>query len=327
MKHLPMKLPLILGHRGARTLAPENSIPSFAKALQCGADGVELDVHLTKDGKLAVIHDSTLKRINGDSKTYIKDLTMAELKALDISHLIKKERCKDIFWDIKIFQTNRENVFVLSVIDKNTAKTRNYNLISGNEITIKHRGFSFVKKGDVFFEKEVSIKCNGADENFNNVKIPELSEVLNALSGHFVNIEIKRGEAFYPGIIDTLIKETEPFGYENILFSSFNYETLIEMKRRYPFVKANRLYMTLHNPLKAAEGVDGINPLAALIGKKGIMRIHKANKTVFPWVINKAENAVRFSVFGADGIITDLPCTMVKIRELIGEIADVIEKG
>ena len=321
-----MKLPLIIGHRGTRTVAPENSIPSFKSAIQCGADGIELDVHLTKDGKLAVIHDSTLKRVSGDGKAYIKDLTMKEIKALDISHLIKKEQCKEIQWDIKIFQTNRRSVFVLSATDQKTLKIHSYNLILGNEITIKHRGFSFVKKGDVFFEKEFSVKCNGDPHNFENVKIPELSEALDTLNGHFVNIEIKRGEVFYPGIIDTLIKETEPFGYKNILFSSFNYETLVEMKRRYPFVKANRLYMTLHNPLKAAKGVDGVNPLAALIGKKGIMRVHKANKTVFPWVINKPENAVKFSVFGADGIITDRPCTMVKVRTLVKEVADAIQK-
>ena len=322
-----MKLPLIIGHRGARTRAPENSIQSFKNAIQCGADGVELDVHLTKDGKLAVIHDSTLKRVNGGSKTYIKSLSLKEVKALDISHLVKKERCKEIQWDIKIFQTNRRNVFVLTLTDKSTQKTRNYNLTLENEITVKHRRFSFTRKGDIFFEKEFSIKYEGDLQNFENVKIPELSEVLDALSGHFINIEIKRGEQFYPGIIDALIKETEAFGYENILFSSFNYETLVEMKRRYPFMKANRIYMVPHNPLNAAKNIDGVNPLAVLIGKKGIMRVHKANKTVFPWVINKAENAVKFSVFGADGIITDLPCTMVKIRALVREIADAIEKS
>ena len=48
---------LILGHRGAATL-PENTIPSFEKALELGADGVELDVRQTADGQLAVIHGS-----------------------------------------------------------------------------------------------------------------------------------------------------------------------------------------------------------------------------------------------------------------------------
>jgi glycerophosphoryl diester phosphodiesterase len=322
-----VKLPLILGHRGARTLAPENSVPSFQKAIHCGADGIELDVHLTKDNKLVVMHDSTLKRVNGKSEIYLKDLTLKEVKQLDISHLIKEEKCTDFSWNIKIFNTNRKNTFVLTVLDRSTLKESSYNLTMGSEISIKHRGFSFIKKRDVFFEKEFTVHCGVEGEYFENVNIPELSEALAAASGHFVNIEIKRGEPFYPGIIDALMKETESFGYDKILFTSFNYETLLEMKRRYPFVKANRLYMILRNPVKAAEGVDGVNPLSVLIGKKGIMRVHRAGKTVFPWVVNKPESAVRFSIFGADGLITDRPCLLVKVRDLVREITDAIEKS
>ncbi|GAJ07659.1 unnamed protein product, partial [marine sediment metagenome] len=56
-----MKLPLIVGHRGAKGIAPENSLSGFKKAAELGIDGVELDVHLTKDGKLIVFHDMDLK--------------------------------------------------------------------------------------------------------------------------------------------------------------------------------------------------------------------------------------------------------------------------
>jgi glycerophosphoryl diester phosphodiesterase len=54
--------PLIIGHRGAAGLAPENSLAGFARAIELGADGVECDIHLTSDGVPVVIHDAALGR-------------------------------------------------------------------------------------------------------------------------------------------------------------------------------------------------------------------------------------------------------------------------
>ena len=60
---------LILGHRGAASL-PENTVPSFEKALELGAHGVELDVRRTGDGKLAVVHGSVVGTRAVQSSTY-----------------------------------------------------------------------------------------------------------------------------------------------------------------------------------------------------------------------------------------------------------------
>jgi glycerophosphoryl diester phosphodiesterase len=56
---------LLYGHRGARGEAPENTLPSFRKALEAGVTRVELDLHLSADHQLMVIHDPTLKRTTG----------------------------------------------------------------------------------------------------------------------------------------------------------------------------------------------------------------------------------------------------------------------
>jgi glycerophosphoryl diester phosphodiesterase len=56
----PLNRPLVLGHRGAPLAAPENTLAAFAAAVRLGADGVELDVHQTADGALAVVHDANL---------------------------------------------------------------------------------------------------------------------------------------------------------------------------------------------------------------------------------------------------------------------------
>ena len=72
----------LVGHRGALASAPENTLPSFAEGLAQGADVLELDVHLSRDRELVVIHDFTVDRTT-DGKGYVKDLTVAELKRLD----------------------------------------------------------------------------------------------------------------------------------------------------------------------------------------------------------------------------------------------------
>ena len=72
----------IMGHRGAPADEPENTLRSFARALAVGVAAVELDVQLTKDGRLAVIHDETLDRTT-NGKGRVKDFTLAELKRLD----------------------------------------------------------------------------------------------------------------------------------------------------------------------------------------------------------------------------------------------------
>ena len=72
----------IMGHRGAPADEPENTLRSFRRALAVGVAAVELDVQLTKDGRLAVIHDETLDRTT-NGKGRVKDFTLAELQQLD----------------------------------------------------------------------------------------------------------------------------------------------------------------------------------------------------------------------------------------------------
>ena len=72
----------IMGHRGSPADEPENTLRSFARALAVGVAAVELDVQLTKDGRLAVIHDETLDRTT-NGRGPVQDFTLAELKRLD----------------------------------------------------------------------------------------------------------------------------------------------------------------------------------------------------------------------------------------------------
>jgi glycerophosphoryl diester phosphodiesterase len=77
--------PRLFGHRGAAGVAPENTLPSFARAKADGADVFELDVHATRDGEVVVLHDPTLERTT-DGAGPVAALTFAELSRLDAGH-------------------------------------------------------------------------------------------------------------------------------------------------------------------------------------------------------------------------------------------------
>ncbi|GKV66134.1 MULTISPECIES: glycerophosphodiester phosphodiesterase [Sporosarcina] len=77
-----MKQPMIFAHRGASGQFPENTLPAFEEARKVGAAGIELDVQLTKDGQVVIIHDETLQRTT-DGTGYVQDLTLQQIKKLD----------------------------------------------------------------------------------------------------------------------------------------------------------------------------------------------------------------------------------------------------
>ena len=81
---------ILVGHRGAAAAAPENTMESFRLAHEMGADAIELDVHLTADGQLAVIHDETLDRTT-DRTGSVADLTMDTIREADAGATFARE--------------------------------------------------------------------------------------------------------------------------------------------------------------------------------------------------------------------------------------------
>jgi glycerophosphoryl diester phosphodiesterase len=77
---------LKVGHRGAKGYVAENTLASFKKALELGVDGIELDVHLSFDGKVVVIHDETIDRTTTGSGV-VNQMTLTELKQFNIPTL------------------------------------------------------------------------------------------------------------------------------------------------------------------------------------------------------------------------------------------------
>ncbi len=244
-----MKQPVIYAHRGASAYAPENTMASFRKALNMGAGGIELDVHLSADGHLVVIHDETVDRVS-NGKGLVRDKTLKELKSLD---------------------------------------------------------FGSWYSGD-----------------FANEKMPELFEVFQLLSSGnaLLNIEIKNGPIFYPGIEAKVAEALKKYGMvKRTIVSSFNHYSLVEIRKINPEIKTAILYMAgLYEPWVYSKhvGAAAIHPLFYNIVPE-IMKGCIENKIIVnPFTVDKPEHIKSMVLAGVDGIITNVPDVALKIVKELG---------
>jgi len=236
--------PLIIAHRGASKLAPENTMPAFRKALELGADGIELDVHMSSDGFLVVTHDEMLDRTS-NGKGLVRDRTLAELRSLDFGS-----------W------------------------------------------FS---------------------EDFRGERIPMLEDVLALLSGWdgLLNIEIKNGPVFYPGIERAVADAVKKHKRTNrTIISSFNHYSLVEIRKYEPEIKTAPLYMAgIYRPWEYARslGAAAIHPLFYNIVPEVMKGCKENNIRVHPFTVDQPEQIKQVAAAGADGIITNVPDIALKI--------------
>ena len=96
--------PLVFAHRGGSALAPENTMAAFANGLALGADGIELDVHLSSDGVVVVNHDTTVDRTTS-ARGSVALMTAAELAKLDVpalSDVLRQFRDNRVIVELKV---------------------------------------------------------------------------------------------------------------------------------------------------------------------------------------------------------------------------------
>lgn len=86
-----MKKPLIIAHRGASASAPENTLAAFRQAIKDGAEGIEFDVRLARDGAVVVFHDATLGRLTAQ-KNLVSSLTAAQLQKIDVGSWFNRRK-------------------------------------------------------------------------------------------------------------------------------------------------------------------------------------------------------------------------------------------
>ena len=236
-----------MGTPRSQRLCPETTLDAFRKAVEMGADGIELDVQMTKDGELVVIHDETIDRVS-NGKGWVKDYTYEELKKFNFNktHL----------------EYTKEEIPTLEQV---------YLLIKPTNLTI--------------------------------------------------NVEIKTGIVFYPGIEGRVLELTERLGMkERVIYSSFNHYTIRKIKESDPQAKTGMLYEDgIIDAVDYACDVvkaDALHPAGYNVLYPGFLdKCRERNRQLHVWTINEEKDMRMLCEAGVDAMITNYPDIAKKIRD------------
>jgi glycerophosphoryl diester phosphodiesterase len=125
----PKKATLLVAHRGASALAPENTLAAFRKAIEEGADAIELDVHLSKDGEVVVIHDSRLERTT-DGKGNVSKKAVKELKQYSAGAWFNRKFSSERIPLLReVFEMNRHRVAINIEIKGHHIRRNRYDVV------------------------------------------------------------------------------------------------------------------------------------------------------------------------------------------------------
>ena len=120
---------LIIGHKGASSIAPENTLKAFQKAIELKADYVEFDIHITKDGKIVIIHDFDTFNATG-VKGLIEDMTLDQIKSLDAGEGEKIPTIRELISIVRKKIGLQIEIKSIDLLDKLIHILREENLIS-----------------------------------------------------------------------------------------------------------------------------------------------------------------------------------------------------
>ncbi|HLF73678.1 MAG TPA: glycerophosphodiester phosphodiesterase family protein [Anaerolineales bacterium] len=164
--------PTIFAHRGASAHAPENTLAAFELALAQGADGIELDVKLSADGQVIVIHDATVDRTT-DGHGRVKDMPLKELRALDAgSSFAGNYRGEKVPTLEEVFETLGKRTFInVELTNYNTPRDH---LVESVCMLVRRFGL----QGRVLFSSFFASNLSMA-----RVLLPEVPRGLLALNG------------------------------------------------------------------------------------------------------------------------------------------------
>ena len=229
----------VWAHRGFSSIYPENTMMAFEKAVESGADGIEMDVHLSSDGYPVVIHDENLLRTGGIDRM-VGECTLDEL-----THTVVSQT-----------QGGRYNTTVPSF----------------------EEFCAFVK-----------------DTNTR------------------ADIELKTSVVYYPGIEEKVAALVKKYRIEDrVIFSSFNWLSLVVMKRLLPGVKCGLLFEyhmnARHLSFEVKEaGLDLLHPDFSCITDEMVREADENGVGINAWTINSEEELRKLIEWDVKGCITNSP--------------------
>jgi glycerophosphoryl diester phosphodiesterase len=267
----------IQGHRGARGLAPENTLPAFRKAVELGVTTIELDVVITRDKKVLVSHEPWM------SSTICLD-PMGKGIAVNLQHThniyqMTAEQAQKYDCGIKFHPGYPQQE------KKEAYKPLLEEVIKSIERLVKSHDLM-----EVTYSIELKSKASW-DRTFHPAP-PEFSDLVYAVI-----------DAYLP--------------WERVIIQSFDFRILRYWQQKYPHVQQAALVentLPISENLKALGFVPAIySPHFSSVQQAQVQFLKDRSIKVIPWTVNSEEEMIRLIGLGVDGIITDYPDKAVRL--------------
>ena len=297
-------------HRGGRDVRPENTLYSYAYAIELGATSIECDMQLTKDGQIVMSHNPILN----------SDITRDEN-----GNYIENNK-----YDIRLMTVDELKKFDVGVMDPNCGEY--YDLHGKTQ-------FTYDAKIPTLEELMQLIQSYGDKNIVLNIETKSYPDPASA--GYKNNADPKK----FVEVFNNIVKK---YDMENrVVLQSFDWQTLIEMKKLNPNISTSALWQEQPswgrdseslrryekkkspwlggldikdyqgNPVKAAHaiGADIISPYYTEISKQDVDEAHSLGMKVVPWTVNNEKDMNMLLDMGVDGIISDKPWLLKQVLE------------
>lgn len=297
-------------HRGGRDVRPENTLYSYAYAIELGATSIECDMQLTKDGQIVMSHNPILN----------SDITRDEN-----GNYIENNK-----YDIRLMTVDELKKFDVGVMDPNCGEY--YNLHGKTQ-------FTYDAKIPTLEELMQLIQSYGDKNIVLNIETKSYPDPASA--GYKNNADPKKFVEVFNNIVKKYDME------DRVVLQSFDWQTLIEMKKLNPNISTSALWQEQPswgrdseslrryekkkspwlggldikdyqgNPVKAAHaiGADIISPYYTEISKQDVDEAHSLGMKVVPWTVNNEKDMNMLLDMGVDGIISDKPWLLKQVLE------------
>lgn len=297
-------------HRGGRDVRPENTLYSYAYAIELGATSIECDMQLTKDGQIVMSHNPILN----------SDITRDEN-----GNYIKNNK-----YDIRLMTVDELKKFDVGVMDPNCGEY--YDLHGKTQ-------FTYDAKIPTLEELMQLIQSYGDKNIVLNIETKSYPDPASA--GYKNNADPKKFVEIFNNIVKKYDME------DRVVLQSFDWQTLIEMKKLNPNISTSALWQEQPswgrdseslrryekkksswlggldikdyqgNPVKAAHaiGTDIISPYYTEISKQDVDEAHSLDMKIVPWTVNNEKDMNMLLDMGVDGIISDKPWLLKQVLE------------
>jgi glycerophosphoryl diester phosphodiesterase len=287
----PAHRPLVIAHRGASGLAPENTLAAFKLAVAMGAEGIELDVHLSADGFPVVIHDRRINRTtNGIGQ--VRNFKAAELQKLDAGSWLARRVAFRPRMRKRLEQTVKENTRIFALPDKGAKAKRN-------------------------------LKIDFAGEG-----VPSLQEVFALLAPAKLSriyVELKGEGERKDALLGATVALVRQFKLQkSVTLLSFDHQIIAEAKHLAPEIRTAATLPATPNALLTSRSMiqavarasaDEAALHYALATRRTVAALHKHGLEVSVWTANSKIIMRRLIACGVDAIMTNFPHRLIELFE------------